>query len=228
MNDQSPRAVFERAVSLLKGGARQEAESLCRDMLERDPGDINFVSLLGSILASRGAQEEAVDLLSRAVKAAPGHAKAREDLGTLLLNLDRVEEALPHLERAQELRPPHAPLKSKLSAAYQRLGRSDEAQRLRNEAASLSPTQAKLDEATRLFVKGQFRESEKLAQELVRENPHDVNAALLLARLAMMANCYEDAREILERIVEKQPRFIAAWHDLGTVLKETRSNPQTW
>ena len=78
MNDQSPRAAFERAISLLKGGARQEAESLCREMLERDPGDINFVSLLGSILANRGAQEEAVELLSRAVKAAPGHAKARE------------------------------------------------------------------------------------------------------------------------------------------------------
>jgi len=51
---------FERTVTLLKGGARQEAEALCRDMLERDPGDINFVSLLGSILASRGAHEEAV------------------------------------------------------------------------------------------------------------------------------------------------------------------------
>ena len=104
MSNQSPRASFERAISLLKGGARQEAESLCRDMLERDPGDINFVSLLGSILATRGAQEEAVELLSRAVKAAPGHAKAREDLGTLLLNIDRAEEALPHLERARELR----------------------------------------------------------------------------------------------------------------------------
>ncbi len=220
MNDQSPRAAFERAISLLKGGARQEAESLCRDMLEKDPGDINFVSLLGSILATRGAQEEAVDLLSRAVKAAPGHAKAREDLGALLLNMDRAEEALPHLERAQELRPPHASLMSKLSATYQKLGRGEDARRLREEAASLSPTQAKLDEATRLFIKGQLRESEKLAQELVRENPHDVNAALLLARLAMMANCFDDAREFLERIIEKQPRFIAAWHDLGTVLKE--------
>jgi tetratricopeptide (TPR) repeat protein len=220
MNQQSPKLVFERVVSLLKGGERQEAEALCRDMLERDPGDINFVSLLGTILATRGAHEEAVDLLSRAVKAAPGHAKAREDLGTLLLNLDRAEDALPHLERAQELRPPSAALMSKLSAAYQRIGRAGDADRFRQEAASLSPTQAKLDEATRLFIKGQFRESEKLAQELVRENPHDVNAALLLARLAMMANCYDDAREILERIVEKQPRFIAAWHDLGTVLKE--------
>ena len=71
-----------------------------------------------------------------------------------------------------------------------------------------------------LFVKGKFRESENLAQELVRENPHDVNAALLLARLAMMANCYEDARAILEKIIAREPRFIAAWHDLGTVLKE--------
>ena len=220
MNNQNPRAAFERTVELLKGGAREEAEALCRDMLERDPGDINFVSLLGSILASRGAHEEAVSLLSRAVKAAPGHAKAQEDLGTLLLNLDRAEEALSHLERAQELRPPHAALLSKLSAAHQRLGRSGKADELRRDAASLSPTQAKLDEATRLFVKGQFRESEKLAQELVRDNPHDVNAALLLARLAMMANCYDDAKKILEKIIETQPRFMAAWHDLGTVLKE--------
>ena len=54
----------------------------------------------------------------------------------------------------------------------------------------------------------------------MRENPHDVNAALLLARLAMMANCYEDARAILEKIIAREPSFIAAWHDLGTVLKE--------
>ena len=111
------RKVFERVVTLLKGGERQEAESLCRDALARDPGDINFVSLLGSILASRGAHQEAVELLQRAVRTTPGHAQAQEDLGTLYLNLDRAEEALPCLERARELRPPHAPLFSKLSAA---------------------------------------------------------------------------------------------------------------
>ena len=47
-----------------------------------------------------------------------------------------------------------------------------------------------------------------------------MNAALLLARLAMMANCYEDAKAILEKITETAPRFIAVWHDLSTVLKE--------
>jgi len=81
MNDQSPRKVFEKAIALLKTGAQQEAEALVRDALERDPGDINFVSLLGSILAERGELQEAAQLLGRAVRAAPGHATAQEDSG---------------------------------------------------------------------------------------------------------------------------------------------------
>lgn len=220
MSDPSPKIIFERAISHLKSGANEEAEALCREVLERDPGDINFVCLLGSILGRRGALNEALELLQRAVKVAPGHAKAQEDLGTVLLTLNRPEEAVIHLERARELSPAHPPLLSKLSAAKQKLGMDADADALRREAAAQSPAHAKLDEATKLFVQGKFRESEKLAQQLVRENPHDVNAALLLARLAMMANCYEDARAILEKIIAREPSFIAAWHDLGTVLKE--------
>tara|TARA_E500000178_G_scaffold183407_1_gene181829 strand:- start:3167 stop:5167 length:2001 start_codon:yes stop_codon:yes gene_type:complete len=220
MSDPSPKIIFERAISHLKSGANEKAEALCREVLERDPGDINFVCLLGSILGRRGALNEALELLQRAVKVAPGHAKAQEDLGTVLLTLNRPEEAVIHLERARELSPAHPPLLSKLSAAKQKLGMDADADALRREAAAQSPAHAKLDEATKLFVQGKFRESEKLAQQLVRENPHDVNAALLLARLAMMANCYEDARAILEKIIASEPSFIAAWHDLGTVLKE--------
>ncbi len=220
MTEQNPRHIFERAVSLLKAGARGEAESLCREAIDRDPGDINFVSLLGSILADGGNLEEAAELLHRAVKVAPGHSRAQEDLGTILLNLDRVEEALPYLERAKGLQTSSASILNKLSGAYQKLGRDAEARSFREQALSLSPTEAKLDEATRLFVNGRFRESEKIAQELIRENPRNVNVALLLARLAINANCFEDAKEILEKIIEIAPRFIPPWHDLGTVMKE--------
>lgn len=220
MTESSPRQVFEQALQLVKSGQRELAANLCRDALERDPGDINFVSLLGSILAGSGELVEAIQLLQRAVRAAPGHAKAQEDLGTLLLSGGRPKEAIVHLEKARSLRNPDANLLSKLSAAYVKAGRGAEAEALRAQASVLSPTQAKLEEATRLFVDGKYRESEKLAKELVRENPNDVNAALLLARLAMMANCYDEARPILEKIIEVAPRYMAAWHDLSTVLKE--------
>ena len=215
-----PKRIFDRAVELVKGGARQEAEALCRQALEQNPGDINFVALLGWILAESNKLEEAEELLTRAVRTTPGNAKAQEDLGTVLLNLNRPEEALNHLERARELRPPNAPLLSKLGGAYQKLGRLQEADAVLKQAASMSPVQAKLEEATRLFIAGKFRESEKLTQALVRENPDNVNAALLLARIAIMAKCFEDARVILERITQTKPRFVAAWHDLATVLKE--------
>ena len=220
MPEQHPRKVFERVIALLKGGARGEAESLCRERLEFDPGDINFVALLGTILAEKHEFEEAAALLARAVKAAPGHAKAHEDLGTVLLNMNRASEALPHLERASSLSPENAGILNKLGGAFERLGRKEDAARCLAQAAKLSPYQAKLEEATRKFATGHFREAETMAQALVRENPRDVNAALLLARIAINANCFEDAKEILERITQMAPRFIAAWHDLGTVLKE--------
>lgn len=220
MSEQHPRKVFERVIALLKGGARGEAESLCRERLEIDPGDINFVALLGTILAEKHEFEEAAALLARAVKAAPGHAKAHEDLGTVLLNMNRASEALPHLERASSLSPENAGILNKLGGAFERLGRKEDAARCLAQASKLSPYQAKLEEATRKFATGHFREAETMAQALVRENPRDVNAALLLARIAINANCFEDAKEILERITQMAPRFIAAWHDLGTVLKE--------
>jgi Flp pilus assembly protein TadD len=63
---------------LLKAGRRDEAETLCRNTLERDPGDINFVALLGSILADKGDLDEAETLLARAVKAAPAMPRLRK------------------------------------------------------------------------------------------------------------------------------------------------------
>ena len=48
MSDQkNPRQVFERVISLLKSGARAEAESLCRESVRNDPGDVNFRRIAG-------------------------------------------------------------------------------------------------------------------------------------------------------------------------------------
>jgi len=220
MSEQESRQAFETVITLLKGGSRDDAEALCRQMTERYPGDANFIALLGSIAARKGALEESVSLLQRAIKIAPGNPNAQTDLGTALLNLGRAEESLQYLEKARSLRPADASLLSKLAGAYQQIGDADNAQKILAEAAILSPFQAKLDEATGLFVRGKFREAEEIAKLLVRENPQDVNAALLLARLAIKARCFSDARELLEKITEAAPGYSAAWHDLGTVLKE--------
>ena len=217
---QHPREIFEQVIVRLKSGARAEAESLCREAITQDPGDVNFRALLGTILAERNAFEEAEENLRHVIKVAPGHARAHEDLGTVLLNQSRADEALPLLEKAVALMPKSASAASKLAGALMALGRTADAEALRARATQLSPQQAKLEQATRLFAQGQFREAEKQAQSLLQENSRDVNAALLLARIAINARCYDDAEQLLVRITEIAPGFVAAWHDLGSVLKE--------
>ena len=221
MNDPTTtRELFNRAIALLKENAHSEAEALCRKAIAQEPGDVNFVGLLGTILLRNNRFEEAESILRKAVAIAPGFPRAQEDLGTVLLNLKKPADALPYLLKATELDNRNAEAFFKLGGALKALGRHQDAENAFNRSAELSPQKGQFGQAAELFVQGRYREAEKIAQELVRQNPRDVNAASLLARVAIQAQCYEDAEKLLRRIVQIAPRFIEAWHDLSTALKE--------
>lgn len=211
---------FNRAIDLLKENAHSEAESLCRKAIAQEPSDVNFIALLGTILLRKGELEEAEKQLRRAVSIAPGFPRLQEDLGTVLLNLKKPGDALPHLLKAAELTPDNAEAFFKLGGALKALGKNEDADRAFARSTALSPQKGQMEQAAALFAQGKFRESEKLAQDLLKQNPRDVNVAVLLARIAMEARCYEDAEALLRRVVEITPRYIEAWHDLNTVLKE--------
>ena len=214
------RSTFERAVALLKGGAPDEAEVLCRACLIESPRDVNLLSLLGTILLRKNDFEGAETLLRTVTEIAPGYPNAQEDLGTVLLNQGKPEEALSHLQKAIELNPNSGSGFFKLGGALKSLGRDEAGDAALKHAADLSPAHAKLEHATRLFAEGKFRESEVIAKDLVAENPRDLNAGLLLGRIAIDARAFQDAEQLLRKVVEIAPRFILAWHDLSTALKE--------
>jgi tetratricopeptide (TPR) repeat protein len=215
-----PKKMFKRAVDLLKECADREAELLCLKALELDPADVNFIALLGSAQLRQGKLEEAEVTLRRVVSIAPGFPRAQEDLGTALLNLKKPEEATPHLIKAVELNPQSAEAFFKLGGALKAQGQHEGADKAFARSRELSPQKGQMEQAANLFAQGKYREAEKVAKDLVRQNPRDVNAAVLLARIAIQAHCYEDAEALLRRVVQIAPRFIEAWHDLNTALKE--------
>ncbi|MFK7731234.1 MAG: sulfotransferase [Pseudomonadales bacterium] len=214
------RTLFNKALDLLKENAVEEAEGLCREAISCEPSDVNFIALLGTILMRGGKLEEAETWLRRAVGIAPGFPRAQEDLGTVLLNLKRAEEALPYLQKSIDLDGQNAEAHFKLGGALKALGRIDEAEQAFNKSTELSPQKGQFAEAAELFLQGRYREAEKIAQKLIRENPRDVNAASLLARVAIQAGCFDDAEALLKKIVQLAPRYVEAWHDLSTALKE--------
>jgi tetratricopeptide (TPR) repeat protein len=213
------RTDYNRVIDLIEEDAKAEAVALCRQAIARDPGDVNFVALLGAILLRMDENEEALQVLQRAVSIAPGYPKAQEDLGTVLLNMKRHEEAAKHLLKASQLDDKNADALFKLGGALKAIGRIDDAEQAFKRSIELSPEKGKLAQAAKLLAQRKFREAEKIAKQLLQENPRDINAAILLARIAMDAGCYDDAEVILRKIIQMAPSFIEAWHDLGTSLK---------
>ncbi|MBT5103542.1 MAG: tetratricopeptide repeat protein, partial [Porticoccaceae bacterium] len=152
MVEKTPRNTFERAISLLKNGAHDEAETLCRSWLSENARDVNFLSLLGSILLRKNDFEGAEQLLRTVAEIAPGYPNVHEDLGTVLLNLGRPEDALIPLQKAIEQNHKSASGFSKLGGALKSLGRDEAGDAALKYAADLSPAQADLEKATMLFA----------------------------------------------------------------------------
>lgn len=216
----NPKRVFERVIVLLKSGALDEAELLCRSRLSEDSRDVNFLSLLGSILLRKNDFEGAEKTLRTVIEISPGYPNVQEDLGTVLLNIGQPEEALTYLQKAIEDNPKNAGAFFKLGGALKSLGRDQAGDAALSYAANLSPLQANLEKATKLFAEGRYRDSESAAKAVIAENPRDVNAGLLLGRIAIHARAFGDAEKLLRKVVQIAPRFILAWHELSVSLKE--------
>ena len=220
MSEQGSRKLFEHVINLLKNGSESDAEKLCRSQLAEFPRDVNFLSLLGSILLRQNDFEGAEENLKIVAEISPSYPKVQEDLGTVLLNLGRPQEAVLPLQRAIEQHPDNAGAFFKLGGALKSLGRHEAGDAALKMASDLSPAQANLEKATHLFAQGKFRESETIAKKILEENPREVNAGLLLGRIAIHARAFKQAEKLLKRVVEIAPKFIIAWHELGNALRE--------
>ena len=104
-----------------------DAESVCRQMLVRDPDYTPALLLLGAILAHTGRTEEAATALSKCVRLNPNDAAAHSTLGVALQVLGHPDKAIKHLSRAVELQPQAAQFQYNLAKALRDQKRMEEA-----------------------------------------------------------------------------------------------------
>ena len=99
---------LEAARALYADGRSDEAERLCRTVLDRQPGDPGALGLLGIILAQSRRLQEAAEFLRRAAAAMPDSPEAHINHGNVLRSLGRHPDALACYERALALKPDSA------------------------------------------------------------------------------------------------------------------------
>jgi cytochrome c-type biogenesis protein CcmH/NrfG len=88
-------------------GKTLEEEKLLRDVLTKDPKNLNAWLQLGNIMMDSARFNEAVDAYAKALELDPKNVDVRVDMGTCLRNSGKQDLAIKEYKKAIEINPNH-------------------------------------------------------------------------------------------------------------------------
>ena len=96
---ESPRSVYQNAVSHMQQGEWERAITLLREVVAAVPGNARLHNTLGIALSSAGHADEAATQFSRALELDPAYPSALKNLALHEMSRKRPEAAKPYFER---------------------------------------------------------------------------------------------------------------------------------
>jgi predicted O-linked N-acetylglucosamine transferase (SPINDLY family) len=213
---------LESASEHLKAGRLEQAEQVCRQVLEMAPAHSGALSLLGDALSQLGRLEEAESTYRRALGSQPDCAEFYNDLANVLARSGKVAEAERSYRRGISLNPTSPILRYNVGRLLSDLGRIDEAEECFREAAALLPELAEASFHLGNLLKRRGRSSEAAASysRAVAIKPDYVeahnNRGIVLADLGRFVEAERSYRQALAC----RPGHALAHNNLGNLLRE--------
>ncbi len=200
-------ALRDQAMSLHARGALADAERIYRQILERQPDDMQVLTMLGVLAAQSGRMQQAADLLQHAIKVNPNEPLAHNNLGIVLTNLNRLEEAIASFDRALALAPHYADAYTNRGVTYHRMKRFDEALLNYDRAIQLQPGSASAHDSRGSTLRQLGRRPEALQshERAISLQPEFAQAHINRATLLVDLDRPEEALLSAERALSLQP-----------------------
>ena len=120
-------SILQRASTLSAEGHAADAEELCRQVLQRDPDNVEAIGKLGTILVRSGRSDEGILSLRKALERDPSSADMHSELGLALQSSGKPELAIAHFEAAARALPTSPEAHFCLATALQAAGYGDQA-----------------------------------------------------------------------------------------------------
>jgi len=212
---------IHRAIDYLKRNRPLRAEEACRDYLDRNPGCTDHIRLLSLALMKQNRAVEAEEQLRFALSLQPEFPQLYEDLGSALAMQARFTEAIPEFEKAIQLQPALPLAQKKLGQALAAVGRGVDADEAYQEYIDKDPDRAAIMKGIELQRAEKLDEAIDVFRDVLKKNPHNVNAMRHLA-VCLWHNKkgIEDAEALLRRATQQAADFTAAWLSLGALLMD--------
>jgi tetratricopeptide (TPR) repeat protein len=218
----------EASLEALRDNRPLRAEFVCREYLERNPGSIDHLRLLGNALARQARYADAEQVVRQAIALTPDYPLLHEDLGSVLALQGRLEEAVPCFEQAIRLEPQLPKAHRKLGEALAALGRGREADDSFEEFFDRDPARGKVALAMDHLRAGRKEEAVATLRSALRENADNIDALRLLAQLYWREDKQlSDAEALLRKATQLAPGHTMAWTMLGGILQESNRHAES-
>jgi tetratricopeptide (TPR) repeat protein len=222
-----PSFALATAVVLLLGAltwqqsqAYEDAETLWRDTLRKNPGAWMAHSNLGNWLVTRGELNEAVDHYRAALRFKPDYAEVHNNLGNALALQGKADEAIEHYRQALQLRPDYAEAHNNLGYLQASQGRVEEAIAHYRRALQAAPNYAQArinlgNALARQRMTGAAVNQYKLALQC---DPGNVQAHYNLGQLLARLGRPDDALPHLRQAARLHPDWPPPMKELAWIL----------
>jgi predicted TPR repeat methyltransferase len=183
--------LLRQALVLFRDGKIDQARSLYKQILEEEPEQPQALHMLGLIHYQSGDPESAYPLLVQSLEQQPNDITVLGNLASILASLGRAQEAVEILNQVLDIAPEQAKYWRKLGDCLTELRRLDDAVRAYEQAIKLWP-------------------------EEIDKGSMPLNHAVSLAGLGQ----HQEACELLQEIVGREPENTIALYNLGFCLRE--------
>ncbi|HZW59304.1 MAG TPA: sulfotransferase, partial [Woeseiaceae bacterium] len=222
---KAQRDLFDRATARLRAGDAEGALQFCEQGLQAIPGDANLMALAARACLALQRFDVARKRIEETLRLYPDFATGHDVFGDLLLVDRRPEIAAKAYEKALRLDPARAATLAKLDKARQLAAAAAHSPRQAARPAERTRrgVMAYADEIRQaeLFMRsGEQDRAERIYRDILRKDPDHVEAARLLAGIAVKHERLSEAEVFLRRAVALAPDYPRAWVDLTNVQRD--------
>ena len=212
-------------MSYLRSGDAKMCLTACNVALKRFPKDVNLLCLSARANITLRLFEDAKKSLDEAILIAPDFIMARDTYGDLLFIQGQPDQALKEYQYTLQLDPSRTHIEEKIERAKELQIKLQTLQKKAQEDHSIISQQRlsfeeEMTQAREHKESGRGKEAEDIYRSILKRDPNHVEAARLLARIAMDHERYHEAEILLMRVVKNAPDYARAWIDLANTQND--------
>jgi predicted O-linked N-acetylglucosamine transferase (SPINDLY family) len=203
-------------------GDLKQAESLCRDILEKQPNSFGILHLLGIIYYQVGDFDSATHYIKEALRFNPQYSEAYNNLGSITKAKGQLDEAINYFQKAIDINPYYVDAYYNLGNAFINKEQLDDAITCYQKAIDLNPHFAlAYNNLGNIFIdKGQLDQAITYYKKALAANPHVAVTYNNLGNALSGNEQFAEAITCYQKALNLNPSDVKTYLNLGNAMKK--------